>query len=108
MKSFYIKTKIALLKSLKANNNVNTTALFFKKALEVFKIVLFVKLRLDKMILVTYFIVSVWKFVHLWNLFTYQSYRSIFGNSKFVISEAATVGVLEPVCVNLFGEPEVL
>ena len=108
MKSFYIKTKIVLLKSLKANNNINTTVLFLKKAYEVFKIVLFVKLRLDKMILVTCFLVSVWKFVHLWNLLTYQSYRSIFGNSKFVISEAATVGVLKPVCVNLFGEPEVL
>ena len=56
----------------------------------------------------TFFIVSLWKFVPLlWNLFTYQSDRSIFGNLKFVISEAATGGVLEPICVNLFVEPQV-
>ena len=61
-----------------------------------------------KWYLVTFFIVSLWKFLHLWNLFTYQFYRSIFGNSKFVISEAATRGVLEPVwgtwgVLNLFA-----
>ena len=47
MKSFYIETKILLLKSLKAYNNTNTTVLFLKK---VFKIVFFVRSWSDKMI----------------------------------------------------------
>ena len=32
---------------------------------------------------------------------------SIFDNLKFAISEAATGGVLEPIFVNLFVDPEV-
>ena len=51
MKSFYIETKILLLKSLKAYNNTNTTVLLKKKkTLKVFKIVLFVRSWSDKMI----------------------------------------------------------
>ena len=104
-------TKILFLKSLKANNNINTTvSLFFLKNFEVTKIVLFVRLRLDRVIpcylfySITMEICSPLEFIYLSIL---SQYIWQFEVCHFRKSHWATGGVLEPVCVNLFVEPEV-